>query len=202
MIRPWVYFREYDIAFAFIPKVANTAMKIAFAESLGRTIPDKAELIHRDIVGISPNKIAGTACNKYMFVRNPFDRLVSAWQSKLIDKQNHYKFYRYGMKDNMSFGDFARIICNTSDNDSDHHWRSQTFEMYADDKKLDVMIGKFESLELDWGEMQRMIPALPNLQIVGASQKKDYRLYYDDKLISLVSARYKKDLKELGYKFG
>ena len=201
MIEPWVYFQRFGIAFAFIPKVANTATKIAFAKALGMPIPENPEFIHRDIVGGPVSKVKDIDCQKFMFVRNPFDRLVSCWQSKLIDKQNHYKFYRYGMYDGIPFKEFAKIVCKIPDSDSDHHFRSQTYGL-DDDNPMDISLGRFECLQYDWLCLRSIVPELPELEIVGASHKKNYTLYYDDELIGLVSKRYAKDLKELGYKFG
>lgn len=202
MIRPWVHFPEYDLCFAFMPKVANTSMKMAFAKVLGMKQFNKTPIgIHNHFIGMSPEQIAMFDCPKVMFVRNPFDRLVSAWQSKLLDKTRHLTWDKYGMYPNMSFEEFARIVCKTPDSESDHHWRSQSYEMYAKGEPLCITLGRFESLRLGWSDLQRHILKLPDLKIWGASQKKDYRLYYNDTLVDLVSERYKRDLLNLEYEF-
>jgi hypothetical protein len=147
MIRPWVHFPGYNLCFAFMPKVANTSMKMAFAKLQRLPGFDKSQVgIHSYYKGVSPQEIAHFDCPKFMFVRNPFDRLVSAWQSKLIDKISHPSFNRFGMYKNMSFNEFARKVCETPDNISDHHWRSQTYEMYANNKPLNITIGRFDTL--------------------------------------------------------
>lgn len=202
MIRPWVHFPEYNICIAFMPKVANTSMKMAFAELKGMTQFSKSQIgIHSHFKGMSPEQIAVFDCPKVMFVRNPFDRLVSAWQSKLIDKKSHPSFDKYGMSHDMSFTEFAEIVCSIPDNMADHHFRSQTYEMYAHGKSLNITLGRFESIGHGWADLQHLIPELPDLPRWGASQKDDYRLYYDDRLVGLVSKRYEKDLDCLDYGF-
>lgn len=203
MLRPWVSFPEYNLCFAFIPKVANTSMKIAFANLLNMKGFDSTTGvgIHSHFVGVSPDEIAKLDCEKIMFVRNPFDRLVSAWQSKLIDKQHHAGFQRYGFEHNMSFKDFAERVCEIPDSESDHHFRSQTYEMYSKGVPLDIEVGYFESLEDDWEVVQDLIPGIANLQHYQKSNHWDYKRYYDNDLINKVARRYLQDLEELGYVF-
>lgn len=203
MIRPWVHFLHLNVCFAFMPKVANSAMKVAFAQlhDLSGYDEQTGRGIHSYYQGVAPDEIIHLTCPKIIFVRNPFDRLVSAWQSKLIDKKSHPGFTRFGMKADMSFQEFAEIVCNIPDDKSDHHFRSQTYEMFVNDEPLDLMLGRFEHLDDCWDDVQTIIPALPDLQKIGASKHGDYRLYYNNKLIDMVSIRYQKDLTDLQYEF-
>ena len=203
MIRPWVHFPEYNVCVAFMPKVANTSMKMAFAELKGMDRFSKSQIgIHSHFKGVAPEQIAHLDCPKIMFVRNPFDRLVSAWQSKLIDKDKHPSFDKFGMTHNMSFEDFAMKVCSTPDNMSDHHFRSQTYEMYVHGTALNITIGRFEHLRDGWSNLQKIIPELPNLNLWGASNREDYKLYYNEKLVNAVTKRYSKDLEILDYNYG
>ncbi len=203
MLRPWVAFPELDICFAFMPKVANTSMKVAFAELLNMHGYNRNDAtgIHSHFIGVSPDDIVKLDCLKIMFVRNPFDRLVSAWQSKLIDKQHHAGFDQYGFKHNMSFKDFAEGVCEIPDDDSDHHFRGQTYEMYSQGVALDIEIGNFEYLEEGWEMVQDYIPDLPHLKHHQKSHHWNYKRYYDDDLVDKVAKRYAQDLEELGYVF-
>lgn len=203
MIRPWVHFPEYNIALAFMPKVANTSMKMAFAELKGMTQFSKSQIgIHSHFRGMSPQDISVFDCPKFIFVRNPFDRLVSAWQSKLIDKEKHPSWDQYGMYHGMPFKEFAERVCEIPDEQSDHHFRSQTFEMKHNGQYLnDLKVRQFEYLGTGWLDIQALIPGLPDLNVWGASHKEDYKLYYSEALINLVSVRYKGDLQKFNYSF-
>ena len=199
MIRPWVHFPEYNICMAFIPKVANTSMKMAFAQLKNmEQFTASQEGIHSHFIGVSPEQIRVFDCPKFMFVRNPFDRLVSAWQSKLIDKESHPSWNRYGFHKDMLFERFAERVCDIPDDLSDHHWRSQSYEL---GDLQNVNIYKFEEIGIGWGQLQQYVDGLPDLPRWGASQKEDYRVYYTDRLVKLVSNRYKQDLVKFNYEF-
>ncbi len=64
-------------------------------------------------------------------------------------------------------------------------------------------IGRYENLRADYQAICRRIgvpaPQLPHLR--KAEDRKDYRSYYDDELVELVAAHYRKDLDLLGYRF-
>lgn len=203
MLRPWVTFPEHNMCFAFMPKVANTSMKMAFAEYYNMKKFKNSHLgIHSHFIGVSPDAIANLNCNKIIFVRNPFDRLVSAWQSKLIDKKHHAGYIKYGFHRDMLFEDFANAVCDIPDDESDHHFRSQTYEMYSKNGQLEhLIICRFENLEYEWGRVRYEIPGLNQLKHYGKSNHWDYHKYYNDKLIKKVYMRYRQDLKELNYDF-
>ena len=95
MIYPWCHFPQYDINFAFMPKVANTSMKQAFSIALGHKRFEKSHLgIHSFTPLLTRQyKDMPVARFDFAFVRHPLDRLVSCYRDKIIDKGGNRSYY-------------------------------------------------------------------------------------------------------------
>ena len=145
-------------------------------------------------------------CFKFAFVRNPYDRLVSAW----------FEFKKEGMfwnvKDDLpedvrkatiedfnSFVEFTRTY--------DHiHWCVQTDTLYSGEKQLVDYIGKFENLNDEINALCAMI-GIDNSGVEvpfvrkSAGRGKKYAGYYSEESIDYVSRKYASDISTFGYTF-
>jgi Sulfotransferase family len=137
---------KYKTVFTEIPKVACSSFKLWIAELLDIEFDrNKWEYIH-DLklpmeVGYEMEKKFPDYF-KFCSVRNPWDRLLSCWLSKIKtedwdDGKNWRKgvennFWRYGdlFWTEMPFTDFINSVVSIQDNDSDAHFRSQHTFIY------------------------------------------------------------------------
>ena len=117
---------------------------------------------------------------KFTFVRNPWDRLVSAYQYSK----------RFG-----NTTDFKEWIV---DIDLNHKYGPQ----YDFVKGCDF-IGKFENLEEDFNIVCDKI-GIPrqDLPHKNKSKHKHYSEYYDDETREIVAEKYAEDIDRFNYKFG
>jgi len=140
---------------------------------------------------------------KFAFVRNPFDRLVSCWLSKVVKKN---KKIRFGadvdtwerMQDFSGFISFVETLDLSS---CDVHLRSQS--SLIDLTTIDF-IGRMESFEADFAEVLSIIgiPA-QKLETRNVSKARaSYQDYYNDDDIERVYKLYKRDCQIFGYSFG
>ncbi|MFB6226471.1 MAG: sulfotransferase family 2 domain-containing protein [Candidatus Paceibacteria bacterium] len=144
--------------------------------------------------------------SKEIFVRNPYDRLVSAYRDKICSPgqigviNSQKELYR-----DMPFKEFVKVISKISDKKIDRHFRSQTW--FLTDKKGNLIpdfIGKFENFEEDYKKcMERLgFKKIPKLEHKNKSKRKpSYKEYYDEETKRFVQSRYKKDLDLFGYSF-
>lgn len=137
---------------------------------------------------------------KFAFVRNPWDRLVSAWHNK-VGEQNYFNFEQETYKNVQNFAYFVDYLVAQWDRlKRDVHLCPQS--NLIDLNQIDY-IGRFEQLEADLGDvMQRLGLDQITIPHVNASQhRRDYHTYYDEALQQKVAHLYQKDIRLFSYKF-
>lgn len=211
-------FDDSKLVYISIPKVACTSLKTAVMPK-----PDKYSSIKSEYMSV--HRQASLYCHpklprhssdyfKFAFVRNPFDRLVSCYEDKVkrpVQHNGKYYFsslynhrlikWLYGSEFNpdMSFEEFAQLVCRIPDTLSDGHFKSQ-YSMLYKRKILSVdYVGKFENLSMDWDPIARQ-HHLPTLKQRNTSDRSDWTSYYlTREIIDLVANRYKDDIYHFDY---
>jgi len=94
-------------------------------------------------------------------VRNPFDRLVSAYKSKFIKDLQiegvrfNYERYMFGLfSRDESFESFVDKVCKLPDWISDRHFKSQYSTVYEKGTLKVDYIGKFENMDEDFQQLE------------------------------------------------
>tara|TARA_X000000950_G_scaffold281573_1_gene378623 strand:+ start:61 stop:678 length:618 start_codon:yes stop_codon:yes gene_type:complete len=145
---------------------------------------------------------------KFTFVRNPFDRLVSAffyisrhsrWQADCRMRK------KFGMN-NVSFSFFVKnilpLILKTP-NIRPRHFKLQSDFFFEDNKNLLDFVGKFENLQEDFNTICDKI-GIPRQKLAhkNKTKHKHYTEYYDEETKQIVAENYAKDIEYFGYEFG
>ncbi len=147
-------------------------------------------------------------CFKFAFVRNPYDRLISAW-----------KMFRSGMEQtvwerptdtcDISLREFLQISTDesirydgaraTTAEKIRHHVIPQTHPFHCLSEA--DFVGRFETLQADFAEVCRRLEihfeSLPHWNRTDG--KEDYLGYYDAESRSVVEQFYRDDFEQLGY---
>lgn len=141
----------------------------------------------------------------FSFVRNPWDRLLSCYRSKIRADGialNRTEYEGGTLYPGMGFREFAEVACRTPDEDANMHFRAQTPMLAGPAGGLLVdYVGRFESLPRDFAEVCDRIGAPLRLPPATKARREDYRASYDDELRKLVGARYRADAERFGYSF-
>ena len=144
---------------------------------------------------------------KFTFVRNPLDRLISAFENKIKKDKNinnrsfkngiFIPWHRYNFHVGMNFKKFAKIIYKIPDKISNNHFCSQYNILPLN--KLNF-IGKFENIQNDVKYICKKYDIhdfkLPHLL---KSDRKPFHEYYNEKFENSIKKRYKKDIKIFNY---
>jgi hypothetical protein len=129
---------------------------------------------------------------RWLIVRNPFDRLVSAYFSP-----GKRVLQKIGINEDVSFSDFIKIICNT-DARLNTHVKPQLNFIKC---RIDYIV-RFENLHEDLRHIAQYLN-FPEIEYphLNFSDKGHYRQYYNYQTRKLVEEKYKESLTQLGYTF-
>lgn len=198
---PW---SDYSIAdldrhrciFFHVPKTAGVSISRALFGSLAAG--------HIDIA--TAKLVFGTyrfdRYFKFCFVRNPWDRLVSA-----------FVYLRGGgMEANITpwaelhiashtFESFVREELNQAQVLEERHLRPQhSYVCERGDVAVDF-VGRFENLESDYRQVAEHLDIEAELPKLNMTQRDDYRVYYNLETRSIVEDVYSRDIEIFGYEF-
>jgi hypothetical protein len=145
---------------------------------------------------------------KFTLVRNPWDRLVSAYL--FLKEGGVTGFDKYFSKKYLhnvfDFEDFVKNHLSKNEVLSFTHFRPQTdFLLINGELALDF-VGKFENIEEDFEVIKRQLNMPPYIEltkknVTGSRTKKDYRDYYTEEMIGIVKKVYQKDIELFDYQF-
>lgn len=139
----------------------------------------------------------------FIFVRNPFERVVSTYKNMYNANKvwSTFKVYLFGyFKKDRGFDYFVRKgPVRIPDRFADTHLVSQHILVYDGQGQSQVdFIGRFEHLVEDWKVVQEKA-GLPDLPVRNQTAKDDWRDYYTVELVEMVYRRYQKDIEVFGY---
>jgi hypothetical protein len=202
--------RDHGLVFVQIPKVATTSMRAALGAFVaGEREIDPAQVERRDAyvnerysLNAFPAEIRSLSRHRFTFafVRNPLDRLYSAYVNKVaapVDGSINL-FDRHGISLDMTFPDFVEAITALSDDRCDLHLRSQ-YRFITDRAGVVVsFVGRFERLDSDWEGLSKRF-GLPALPLRNVSPHRSYHDAYTPALARAVARRYRRDIELFGY---
>jgi len=143
---------------------------------------------------------------KFTFVRNPYDRLVSAFF--FMKKGGMNKIDKEWAEKNLStydsFDAFVKAWVNPKNIRSALHFHPQCdYLCLVKDRPGVDFIGYYENLEADFQLISRKLKMDSSLLSMNRSpaRGKDYREYYTDETRAIVGKVYADDLRLLGYTF-
>jgi len=145
--------------------------------------------------------------DSFTFVRNPYERLVSAYESKYHNDAkkgvpNSLVPYLHGyIADDRGFESFVRRICRIPDAMLDRHFNSQYLLTHdTDGTPIVRFIGKYEELAQNFAVISEKYGyrALPHYNSSGG-ETRDWRTYYSAKTAELVHGKYQRDFEAFGY---
>lgn len=207
--REYIVDRERKIAYLVNSKVACSSIKACICGSQNdddsvHTEIGKGGWLRKDVLPPDEQKYF-----KFTFVRDPFSRLVSCYESKYHHDREFYKKqvfdfdnYLFGyIRKDQGFDTFVRKIVKLPNCLLDKHFLVQ-YDLTHDRKgrKLVNYIGKSERMDEDFGKIQRKygLPELPHFNRTD-KKKKNWMDYYTKETAQMVYRKYKKDIRAFGY---
>lgn len=151
------------------------------------------------LTGVVPTDVA--RWRTFAFVRNPFDRLVSAWAGGDPDLRACARLQGIELRGLP----FARFVDATITLDHPHVTPQASFICTPDGSRLVDFVGRFERLTEDFDRVCELLelprvgrPRLPHMH---RSRHAHFRDLYDLRSRTLVMRRYRLDFEAFGYDF-
>ena len=215
-MRNFIRFRDLPLLYGRVPKVANSSIKAALCRLL-KTPPQEGIRTTSDsfwrtgtngetsmLSNHEARMCRGTHFS-FSFVRNPFDRLVSAYNNKILELDEiPGRMKAMGLSHSMPFGDFLHIVASTQDEDLDVHLLPQSSILCLDGQLIPSFVGHLETMQEDWIALQRQLRRehlpklgrLPEKNVRRGSDHRDVPRYFQDpSFVRLVADRYGDDLE-------
>jgi sulfotransferase famil protein len=215
---------EHKYLWIISPKVAcvTTTLSLRVFESNpftgGDVWEDEGVLKLRDF---STDEIAGMLTSpdwcRFCFVRNPYDKLFSAYKSKMLDPDGDPWYvpiqaeireaFDYPIKDGkrvgtVAFRDFVRFL-EAGNHRYDGHWCLQVGRLTRDLIPYDY-VGRYETFQRDLRALLERLGAPPEVvataeEVHGQSFRAPLAVSYDKELADVVYAMYREDFEAFAY---
>lgn len=191
------YSHKHKVIFIHIPKTAGTSvLKILMGKKIRR------DHLSYSVYQKAQSKIFNNYF-KFCFVRNPYDRLVSAFEYlKNGGNQNGDLYFKELIENHYpTFEEFVLGFLNKDNVNSILLLRPQY--LFVCDEKFEIMVdfcGRFENIERDINVVCEKVGIDKKLEKTNASNKKNHQYYYfNEKVKKKVYEIYSKDFEIFGY---
>lgn len=214
-----------------VPKVACTTLKLTLhafeglppADDWGQVHDQDAPRLASFTTAEATEMLTSPDWLRFAFVRDPYDRLFSAWKQKIGNTWDRQyaplrdrirSAYGYPVDPGadpgrpppmVAFAAFARFVAETDDPDVVHdgHWGRQTDILCVDVVDYDV-IGRFETFADDFAAVLRRLDAPDHVlalgrQVTNPTTQLPLAAAYDRRLADLVHDLYAPDFAAFGY---
>jgi hypothetical protein len=191
-------FDEKRFIFVQVPKTGGTSLTCALANNL---LHSHYKLRTWQLV-FSEDEFNNYF--KFAVVRNPWDRLVSAYHYLKQGGNNptDRKWGEDNLKNYSNFDEFVKKWINNKNLYSYIHFIPQ-FEfvcLSSNAHNLDYL-AKFETLESDFEFIKKKLDIKSNLRHENRSKRESFRKYYTDETRAIVESAYAKDIELFNYRF-
>lgn len=201
-----------DLVYVNNPKVACSTLKLALQRAQlddpGYTPPVSVH-DHDTSPLLTGKRLAGQALSAlegrfvFSFVRNPYDRLKSAYLNKIVRPQKQGGFRSQAGFDPSqcpAFEDFVLAVCAQTPEKQNPHWRLQARNLSIDSIRYD-MIGRLESFDTHWSRLadQFALPRKPDFAGKRTASAAKTDLTFTPAMQQAVNHAYAADFEAFNY---
>lgn len=193
-------FDQYQCIFIHVPKCAGQSIRSTLFENL---LPGHIQASTYQLV--FPRSLY-ESYYKFTFVRNPWDRLVSAFM--FMKAGGAHQKDRLWAETNLSgftgFDDFIKKGLGHETVQSWPHFRPQADFLKGQNGKIELdFIGRFENIREDFEVVKNKLGISRDLLFVNKTKtkKEHYRSYYTDELRQITADLYADDIRSFTYEF-
>ncbi|WP_276679543.1 sulfotransferase family 2 domain-containing protein [Thalassolituus oleivorans] len=189
-----------EVIYIHIPKAAGKAISYSLLNAPNGTGHTKLYMYER-------NRDKFDRYFKFTFVRNPWDRLVSAffYVKNFRPESNDRKFFDKYIGQDSSFESFVMRLQDEKFRALCMSWEHFTPQIdFVRNSKGEValdFVGRLEDIEDDFERLCAILGKDMKLSVRNSGERSDYQSYYSAKMIDVAAMVYAEDIKIFGYVF-
>lgn len=201
---------EARLIYVLNAKAACSSIKRVLATKEGILGGDEAVEVHEDprMLRMMYRQVPSEAQQYFgfSFVRNPYQRLVSAYlnkfQEKSLTRENFlYRNYLGGYFSlDDSFDTYVRKVVLIPDAFAERHFVRQSYWLYQKNTQQLDFVGKMETMSEQFNELAERF-GLQMLPHYNRTSSYDWKSFYTDDLRTLVRDHYAEDLRRFEYDY-
>jgi len=213
--RHFIHIKGSNLLYGRVPKVANSSIKSVLCRLLEqkpvRSIKTTSDRFWRECTHEQTELLTANQARKlrhshysFSFVRNPFDRLIAAYNNKVIEIDDPpLPMRRMGIVHNMPFDDFLGVLARASLEDYDVHLMPQHHILQSGERLVPKFIGRMEQMNDHWKILRkrmlrrgvRLAKALPEKNVRRSGGRSLTPYFNNARLIDQFLEIYGQDVK-------
>ena len=213
-IHHFIHLKKQRLLYGRVPKAANSSIKAALSKLLKnrppkgtKTTSDRfwAHSTHSEteLMTLKRARRCRFTHFSFSFVRNPFDRLIAAYNNKVLEiEEPPLPMLQMGVKHGMSFGDFLQVLVNTPLEKFDVHVIPQNELLCLGNKIVPKFIGRVEHINEHWESLREIVSrhgielmeSLPQKNVRRNERRSLHSYFKEDHLIETTLSLYAKDI--------
>ena len=211
----FIRMKQHKLLYGRVPKAANSSIKAAMCRLLTERPPKGTKTTSDKFWQTDTNDetelITLRKARKYRhshfsfsFVRNPFDRLIAAYNNKVIEiEEPPLPMQRMGISHGMSFSDFLDVLIATPFNRYDVHVLPQSQLLCIGRQIVPKFVGRVEQINDHWSVLRSILnrqgidvmESLPQKNVRRTERNSLRSYFHNDCLIDKTIQLYGDDLQ-------
>ena len=211
----FIRMKHYNLLYGRVPKAANSSIKAALCRLLSERPPKGTKTTsdkfwqhetnqETELITLRRARRYRVTHFSFSFVRNPFDRLIAAYNNKVIENEAPpLPMQNMGITHGMSFESFIDALIQTPLKYYDVHVLPQNQLLCINNRIVPKFIGRVEQINEHWTELRNILArrgidvmeSLPQKN-VRRGDRNDLRNYFNsDALIEKTMRIYGDDVR-------
>ena len=182
----FIRMKRHNLLYGRVPKAANSSIKAALCRLLSELPPKGTKTTsdkfwqhetnqETELITLGRARSYRLSHFSFTFVRNPFDRLVAAYNNKVVENDEPpMPMQNMGITHGMTFDDFLDTLIETPIRLYDVHVLPQNQLLCINNQIVPKFVGRVEQINEHWAEL-RSILARKGIDVMESLPQKNVR---------------------------
>ena len=210
----FIRMKQCKLLYGRVPKAANSSIKAALCRLLSERPPKGTKTTsdkfwqhetnnETELITLRKARKYRRSHFSFSFVRNPFDRLIAAYNNKVIEiEEPPLPMQHMGIHHEMSFESFLDILIDTPIHRYDVHVLPQSHLLCLGRQVIPKFVGRVEQIDEHWSILRNILirqgidvmESLPQKNVRRSEKRGLQQYFYNDALIEKALKLYGDDV--------